>query len=178
MIKWLYSDAKGESDLKRRWIVAALCALLVAAMVMAPVSASASSRKTVQILKVTESGARLRKGPSSEYEVITSLKSGDRVFYSGKVKDAFCYVCTAFGKKGYVYKGYLKSYGAAYRNQIYYANRSSVKVYKKVGHSSRATTLSKGQHVIVYETQDGYSYIKTLNGVGGYVKKNYLSKAG
>ena len=165
--------------MKRRVLMIALSVALLLAMVIAPVSASAaSSSKTVKILKVTVDGARVRSGPSSAYDVKTSVSKGSKAFYLGKIKDSFAYIRTEKGVVGYMYKGFLKSYGAAYRYQIYYSTKSSVKVYKKASSSSKhVTRLSKNQHVIVYQVKGSWAYIKTLSGKGGYVKKSVLSKA-
>ncbi|MBR1822051.1 MAG: SH3 domain-containing protein [Clostridia bacterium] len=163
--------------MKRKVLMMILSVLLVASMLMAPMSASAASRKTVQILQVTVDGARVRKGPGSSYDVVTSVKNGGKVFYLGKEKDSFCYVRTDHGAVGYMYRGFLKSYGAAYKDQVYYAKQRA-KVYKKAStHSSKKTTLTKGQHVIVYQIKGNWAYIKTLGGTGGYVKKSSLKKA-
>ena len=163
--------------MKRRVLKITAFILLIASMLVAPVSASAASKSAVMILSVTVDGARLREGPTGDYEVITSLDKGTKVFYAGKKKFAFCYVCTSHGVKGYIYKDYLAPYGAAYKNQIYYA-AAKTKVYKKAGKSSGVTTLSKGQHVIVYEVQNDWAYIKTMSGKGGFVKASALRKAG
>ena len=164
--------------MKRRILMMVLAILLVASMMLAPMSASAASKKTVQILKVTVEGARLRKGPSSSYDIITSLKNGAKVFYLGTEKDHFYKVRTDHGVTGYIFRDYLKSYGACYRDQVYYATKRA-KVYKKPSvRSSGKTKLSKGQHVIVYQVQGSWAYIKTLGGTGGYVKKSLLKKAG
>ncbi|MDO4867724.1 MAG: SH3 domain-containing protein [Clostridia bacterium] len=165
--------------MKRRILTALLCVILVAATLIAPVSASAaSSRKKIEILQVTVDGARVRSGPSSAYEVLTSVKKGSKVFYLDKQKNSFCRVRTAYGTVGYMYRGFLKSYGAAYKDQIYYCKSRNIKVYKKASTGSkRVTTLSKGQHVIVYQTKGSWAYIKTLGGKGGYVKKSALKKA-
>lgn len=163
--------------MKRKVLMMLLSVLLVASMLLAPMDALAASRKTVQILKVTVDGARVRKGPSSGYDVVTSLKDGAKVIYAGKEKDSFCYILTDHGVKGYVYRGFLKSYGAAYKDQVYYA-KAKTKVYKKAStHSKHKTTLSKKQHVIVYQVKGKWAYIKTLGGTGGYVKKSALKKA-
>lgn len=158
----------------------ALSVLLIVTMLAAPVSASAASKKVVYILKVTTDGARIRKGPSSAYDVITSAKKDTKVFYTGKHKDAFCYICTSGGTVGYMYKGFLKSYGAAYANQIYYCKDRSAKVYTRnsSGKVKKVTTLSKRQFVIVYQVKGDWAYIKTLGGTGGFVKKASLAKAG
>ena len=163
--------------MKRKILMMVLSVLLVASMLIAPLSATAASKKTVQILQVTVDGARLRSGPGSAYDVKTSVSNGSKVFYLGKEKDSFYYVRTDHGAKGYIYKGFLKSYGACYSNQVYYATHRA-KVYKKAStHSSKKTTLSKGQHVIVYQVKGNWAYIKTLGGTGGYIKKSALKKA-
>ncbi len=164
--------------MKRRFLMIALSVVLLLSMVIAPVSASAASSKAVKILKVTVDGARVRSGPSSAYDVKTSVSKGSKVFYLGKIKDSFAYVRTERGTVGYMYKGFLKSYGAAYRYQIYCSTKSGVKVYKKASTGSkRVARLSKNQHVIVYQVKGKWAYIKTLSGKGGYVKKSVLKKA-
>lgn len=164
--------------MKRRFLIVALSVLLLIASIAAPLSASAAGRTKVKILRVTEEGARVRSGPSSAYEVITSVKKGSRVFYLGKTTDSFAYVRTGKGVVGYMYKGFLKSYGTAYKDQIYYCNKNSAKVCKKPSSSSgRVATLSKNSHVIVYSVSGKWAYIKTLGGKGGYVRKSALTKA-
>ena len=162
--------------MNRRLLKLATCLMLMFAVAILPAMAYAAS-DVVQIMKVNEDGARVRKGPSSSYDVITSCKEGERVFYLGKTKEAFMYVRTSKGKVGYMYKGFLDSYGAANKSQVYYAKKS-VKVFKKASTSSgKVTKLSKNQHVIVYNTKGSWAYIKTLSGKGGYVKTSALKKA-
>lgn len=166
--------------MKRKYWMMALSALLIVTMLVAPFSASAASgKKKVYILKVTEDGARIRKGPSSAYDVITSAKKGTIVFYMGKHKDAFCYICTSGGTVGYMYKGFLKSYGACYAYQVYYCKDRSAGVYTRnsSGKVKKVTTLSKHQFVVVYQAKGDWAYIKTLSGTGGFVKKSALAKA-
>lgn len=164
--------------MKRRIWKVMLSVLLLAALVSAPVSAFAAARKTVTIMKVTVDGARVRSGPSSAYEVLTSIAKGGKVFYLNKTKNSFARVRTAHGIVGYMYQGFLESYGAAYMDQVYYCANRSAKVYKKASTGSkRVTTLNRGQHVIVYQVKGSWAYIKTLGGKGGYVKKSALKKA-
>ena len=161
--------------MKRRLITLVLTVVLLAAMAAAPVSASAA--KQLKILKVVESGARLRRGPSSSYDVIKSLSKDAKVFYAGKVKKSFAYVCTSTGTRGYMYKGFLKDYGSCNKSQVYYVKKST-KAYKKASSSSsKVTTLGKKQHVIVFSVKGKWAYIKTMGGKGGYVKASLLKKA-
>ena len=165
--------------MKRQLIRLTVCMLLVAAMLTAPLNALAvSPYRVVRILKVTADGARVREGPSSAYDVITSVREGDCVFYLEKNRAAFCYVRTSTGEIGYMYKGFLKSYGAALCGQVYYSRSNSVKVYKRAStSSSRVTTLKKNQHVIVYQTRGNLAYVKTLTGKGGFVRLTSLRSA-
>ena len=165
--------------MKRRIVSLIVCVVLVASMLIVPTSAFAASKKVVQILKVTTDGARLREGPSSAYNVITSLKKGDKVFYLGPTKDSFCRIKTSTGETGYMYRGFLKSYGAVGSKQIYYCKAKSAKVYKRSGKSlKKIGKLYRNQHVIVYEVRGKWAYIKSMGGRSGYILKSALAKAG
>ena len=158
--------------MKRRILMVALCMMLIVSTVLAPVSASAS---TVKIMKVNVEGARMRKG-SGLFINKPSLKKGERVFYAGKQYKAFYYVCTASGRKGYVYKRYLSSYGAVNSKQIFYTT-GKTKIYKKPNSkSSRIGSIAKHRYIIVYEIRGNWAYIKTMSGKGGFVKISSLKR--
>lgn len=164
--------------MKRRMICLALCLLMLVGMVAAPVSASAAMKdRVVKIMKVNVQGARLRKGPSSKYDVMTSLPKGSCVFYLEKDKNAFSYVRSAVGDIGYVYKGFLSAYGACKLSQVYYVTSTTKLRDRPSEVSNRVTTLAKKEHVIVYKTRDGWAYVKNLQGKGGYVRLSRLKKA-
>jgi len=157
----------------RRFVRLAVCLALAVSMLIAPMSALASSE--IKIMKVTVDGARMRSG-AGNYEVIGSLKKGDKVLYAGKQVKAFCLVRTTGGKQGYVYKEFLKSYGAVKASQVYYTT-SKANLYKKAStSSSRIKKLSKHECVFVYETRGGWAYVKTTSGKGGFMKTSYLAK--
>lgn len=162
--------------MKRRYISLLLVVVLLLATAIVPAGASAA--KKIQILKVTVDGARVRQGPSSAYGVKTSVKKGGKVFYLGKMKNSFAYIRTSGGTQGYMYKGFLKSYGTCYKSQVYYSKKSGLKVYKKPStRSSKVTKLSKHQHVIVYQVKGKWAYVKTVSGKGGYCQASALGKA-
>ena len=162
--------------MNRRFISLALVVALLVAMAIVPAGASAATK--VKILKVTVDGARVRSGPSSNYDVKTSLKKGSKVIYLGKTKNSFAHIRTSGGTEGYIYKGFLKNYGSCYKSQVYYNRKSSLKVYKKAStRSSGVTRLTRKQHVIVYQVKGNWAYIKTLSGKGGYCKASALRKA-
>ena len=106
----------------RQFFRTMLCALLLLTLTATPLMATkstvAQAASTMKMVKVNVQGGRLRKGPGSSYDVITSLDKGEKIFYSGKTKDAFSYVCTADGKVGYIYKEFLSSYGTVRSSAI------------------------------------------------------------
>jgi len=162
---------------KRRIMCLALCLLLIVGMVAAPVSASAAMKdRVVKIMKVNVQGARVRKGPSSKYDVITSLPKGDCVFYLEKNKSAFSYVRSSTGKIGYVYEGFLSSYGACKLSQVYYATSTAKLCERPSDASRRVATISRKEHIIVYKTRGNWAYVRTLQGKGGYVRLSRLKK--
>ena len=168
---------RGVLFMKRRAITLILTLALLMAMAVAPLGAQAAAKK-IKILQVTVDGARVRRGPSSVYDVKTSVKKGGKVFYLGKMKNSFAYIRTSGGTQGYMYKGFLKSYGSCYKSQVYYSKKSGLKVYKKPStHSSKATKLKKHQHVILYQVKGKWAYIKTVSGKGGYCQASALGKA-
>jgi len=163
---------------KRRIMCLALCLLMIVGMVAMPVSASAAMKdRVVKIMKVNVQGARLRKGPTSKYDVITSLGKGDCVFYLEKTKTAFKYVRSSTGKIGYVYEGFLNDYGACKLSQVYYVTGTTKLCDRPKEISNRVDTLEKKEHVIVYKTRGGWAFVKTLQGKGGYVRLSRLRKA-
>ena len=151
---------------------------MLVGMAAAPVSASAAMKdRVVKIMKVNVQGARLREGPTSKYDVITSLGKGDCVFYLEKNKTAFNYIRSSKGEIGYVYEGFLDSYGACKLSQVYYATSAAKLCNRPSEASSRVATISKKEHVIVYKTRGSWAYVKTLQGKGGYVRLSKLKKA-
>ena len=164
---------------KRNFLRVLLCVLLMLTFTVTPVvTATSAQASTMKLMKVNVDGGRLREGPSSAYNVITTLKKGEKVFYSGKMSKAFCYVCTSEGKVGFIYKEFLSNYGSVRSEQVYYTVSGNVKIYNKPATSgSKSITLKKKQFVIVYKKAGNWAYIKTLNGQGGFIPLNKLKKA-
>lgn len=148
--------------------------LLMMALCASPAMAAKKST-VVPIMKVTVDGGRLREGPSSEYEVVTSLKKGEKVFYFKK-EGSFCLVRSETGKMGYIYKGFLANYGAARLDQVYQVGESGAKMYKKASTSSKKKlTLKSDQYILVYKTHRDWAYARTLSGTAGFVKLDDIS---
>ena len=170
--------------MKRKVLKAILSSLLIVALLSASVSALASS-KVAYILKVSASGSKAaymrsgsnKAGGNGSDSIIGSLKNGTRVLYWGNKSGQMLKVMTASGKTGYVYQGYLKTYGAMNRKQIY-LTKSKVAVYKKVGSAMKKKgSIGKGRPVLVYGVNGSYALCKTLSGSTGYVKTSALKKA-
>lgn len=163
--------------MKRNVFRVTLCLLLVLLIGAAPMSALAAKSQVVMILKCNVEGGRLREGPSSAYEVITSLDKGEKVFYMGQQQESFCYVRTLYGQGGYIYRGFLETYGAARLDQIYYAPSKNVCLYRRPSTgASRTTVLGEGEHIIVYKIVGDWGFAKTLRGNTGFVPMSSLTK--
>lgn len=160
--------------MKLKFLKSVLCLLLIASMMLLPATAMASS-KTIQILKVNTDGARLRS--EEDKSVITTLKSGAKVFYAGEHLDAYCKVCTMDGEIGYVYKAFLSEYGAVKSSQVYYTT-AKAPVYRRSGSSlKKAGTAPENTFVLVYATNGNWAFVRSMGGASGYMKLNTLTKA-
>ena len=159
--------------MKRNWMRSVLCLLLVLTLAIAPMCAFAST-KTAKILKINVDQARMRTGASGE--IITTLAQGTKVLYLNRTDGAYCKVCTTNGTTGYVYKGFLSSYGSVRADQVY-VTKGSTTLYKLSGNSLRkSSTLKGGVYVLVYKTNGNWAYVKSMTGRSGYVRLRALSR--
>ena len=159
--------------MKRNWMRSVLCLLLVLTLAIAPMCAFAST-KTAKILKINVDQARMRTGASGE--IITTLAQGTKVLYLNRTDGAYCKVCTTDGETGYVYKGFLSSYGAVRSNQVY-VTKGSTTLYKRSGNSLRkSSTIKEGVYVLVYKTNGSWAQVKSMTGKSGYMKLSSIKK--
>lgn len=157
--------------MKRNWIKALVCAVLVATLALAPLSAMAAG--VSGILIVNADSARLRSA-SDKSVVVAKLKKGTRVVYAGKHLGDMYLVRTSSGQVGYIWKQYLSAYGAAASKQVCRI-KSTTAVYKNhKGKPKKIGSIGAGTTVIVYEVRGSWAYIKTLGGKSCYIKKAYL----
>lgn len=168
-------DTFGGEQMMQKFFRVMLCLLLMITMTaVAPAGITASAAKnasTMKIMRTNVESGRLRKGPSSAYDVITTLDKGEKVFYAGKTKNAFSYVCTEKGKIGYIYSGFLSNYGSVRTSSIYYTRAKNVRLYKKPSTSaSRVATLRNQQFIIVYQKAGNWAQVRTLDGKAGYMQ--------
>ena len=158
--------------MKRRIMLATLCLVMLVSTVLTPFTAYASS--TAKILKVN-TGAYLRD-PSDYSNVIGTIKKGTKVLWMGKTKNSFYLIQTTEGKKGYIFKDYLSAYGAVKKKQVY-VTKSSSKIYKSMSTSSGTVAkVGSGRVVLVYETKNGWAFVRTTSGKGGYMKTSVLKR--
>ena len=166
--------------MKRKLLKSILCSLLIITLVVAPISALASS-KTAYILKVTgsdkvnvRSGSSVKGGDSG---IIGTVKPGTRVLYWGVKSGQMLKVMGANGQTGYIYQGNLKSYGAVKRSQVY-LTKSATTTYKKSGSTlKKKGTVSANYPVVVYKVIGGYAQAKNISGTTVYIKTSALKKA-
>ena len=159
--------------MKRNLWKSILCIALILVLTLAPLSALAASR-TAKILKVNVDKARMRE--SATGEIITTLNKGTKVLYLNRTDGAYCKVCTTDGTTGYVYKGFLSSYGSVRADQVYVTTGSTT-LYKLSGNSLRkSSTLKGGVYVLVYKSNGNWAYVKSMTGRSGYVRLSALSR--
>ena len=159
--------------MKRNLWRSILCLSQILVLVLAPMSGVAAT-KTAKILKINVDQARMRTGASGE--IITTLARGTKVLYLNRTDGAYCKVCTTNGTTGYVYKGFLSSYGSVRADQVYVTTGSTT-LYKLSGNSLRkSSTLKSGTYMLVYKTNGNWAYVKSMSGKSGYVKLSSIRK--
>ena len=159
--------------MKRKWICMALCVVLTLTLLGSATGASAASG-IITMYKTTVADGRLREGPSSDYNVVRTLRQGEKVFYSGTTSASFALVRTTSGEMGYIYNGFLTPYGNVRTDQLYYAS-GSVNVYRSASTgASRTGSISNGESVLVFQTANGWGFVKTFDGTTGFAPLNNL----
>ena len=158
--------------MKRNMMKTIICFMMILAMLMAPMSASAAS--IARIMKTNTDWVRLRDENGNQ---IARLRKGTKLLYWGAKDDEMCRVITTSGKTGYVYTKYLTTYGAMRLNSVYITT-ASTQMYNRSGSSLKKDgKLSAGKYVMVYKTSGNWAYIKTMGGKGAFVQRDTLKKA-
>lgn len=160
--------------MKQRIMKILISLVLVCSMVMIPIVAQAS--EPIYILVVTADYARMRDQPSADGNIVTTLRVGTKVMYLGDGGNMQCKVVTADGTYGYVYRGYLRVYGAFSRNRIGY-NTADASLYVRDGdHLSWVATLPAGQFVFLLKLNGNWAYVRLMNGNTCYMQLTTLAK--
>lgn len=157
--------------MKRNVWKAIVCFMMMVAMLVASIPASAAS--TAYIMKVNADRVRLR---GSAGDIIRTMRKGTKVLYWGSKDGSMYKVLTSDGKTGYVYKNYLSTYGAMKVSSVY-VTTSSAPTYKRSGNNlKRSGSLAAGKYVMVMKTSGNWAYAKTMTGRSIYLQKSYLKK--
>jgi len=158
--------------MKRNVLKTVLCFMMILAMLMAPMTASAAS--VARIMKTNTDWVRLRSASGAQ---LTSLRKGTKVLYWGVKDDEMYKVMLSNGKTGYIYKNYLSTYGAMRLDSVYITT-AATPMYNRSGSTLKKTgTLASGKYVMIYKTSGNWAYIKTMTGKGAFVQKGTLKKA-
>lgn len=161
--------------MKRRMLKTVVCMMLIFAAVILPTCALAGS--TAYVLKLNKDGVNFR-GLNSDgtYYVMGLAKKGTRFLYAGSKRDQMLKVYTSSGVSGYIYKGYLSSYGAIPKNRVGVVTRNT-KTYKKGSSSMRKNgNISAGSIVLVYAYNSNWAKCKTLSGKTIYLPRNTIKR--
>lgn len=160
--------------MKKRIFKVLISLMLMLSMVIIPIAAQAS--ETLYILVVTEDWTRMRDAPVRDANIITKLRAGTKVLYLGDGGNMQAKVVTSNGTYGYVYRGYLKVYGAVPKNRIGY-NTADADLYLRDGeHLNRVATLPAGQFVYLLQLNGNWAYVRLVNGKNCYMRLDTLAK--
>lgn len=124
------------------------------------------------LYKYTTGTLNLRKGSSSETDLLGTIAKGERV-QCFEVQGEYIKIKTSDNKQGYVFTEYLSdSLPPVYK----YVNINSVNIRKGSGSETDLLgTIAKGERVQIFEAQGKYIKIKTSDNIEGYVYAEYLS---
>ncbi|MCK9225227.1 MAG: SH3 domain-containing protein [Candidatus Muirbacterium halophilum] len=139
--------------------------------------------------RVNVSSARVRKGPSTSYGIITNLRNGDIVDIVKEANSSWYYIKMENGKYGYTSKRLISSINANdvqddddsnttnnnSKKQAYISvNRANIR--KGPGtNTGILTTLLRGTVVNVIKEDDSWTNIKLNDGRVGYVYSSLIS---
>ena len=157
--------------MKRNVVKSFICFIIILAMLMAPMTASAA---IARIMKVNTDWARMR---SSDGTQIASLRRGTKVLYWGSRNDEMCKVMLSNGKTGYIYKDYLSTYGAMNLDSIYITTATTQMYNRSSNTLKKSGSLAAGRYVMIYKTSGNWAYIKTMSGKGAFVMRDTLERA-
>lgn len=156
--------------MKRKIMTLGVLLMMAVSMMLMPVNALAAGK-----FMTVKSNVHLRSA-SNINDVITTLKKGTTVYFTGRKHKAFYEVKTSKGKVGYVFKMYLKDTDSKETGSVYRV-KSNTCLYKKASRdSSRVCNLEENRYLLVVSVSDGWAYVRTANDKKGYVPTSVLKK--
>ena len=158
--------------MKRKYIARVLCLALVLMLGIMPLC-TAHAAGNAYIVRVNSDYVRVRSADSS---IMTSVPKGTRVLFWGERIGDMYKVMSATGHTGYIYKGYLSSYGVVNGSQVGVCV-TRTPVYVRSGNSLRqAGTTAAGTLVLVYKVAGDWAFVKNINGNSAYIPLSYLKQ--
>ncbi len=125
---------------------------------------------------ITSSSLKVRSGPSTGYDVITTINKGTTFTVLGK-SGSWYYIELSSGTKGYASSEYIKK-GSGYSTCTVNAS-GSVNVRKGPGTTYNiVTTVKKGEVVTLLDDSAAWYKIKTASGKEGYISGEYVKLGG
>lgn len=125
---------------------------------------------------ITSSSLKVRSGPSTGYDVVTTINKGTTFTVLGKSGNWY-YVELKGGTKGYASSEYIKK-GSGYSTCTINAS-GSVNVRKGPGTTyDIVTTAKKGEVVTLLDDSTAWYKIKTASGKEGYISGEYVKLGG
>ena len=158
--------------MKHRYIRRILCLALILMLGILPLC-SAQAVGRAYIVRVNTDFVRVR---SANNEIMTSVPRGTRVLFWGERIGDMYKVMSATGHTGYIYKGYLSSYGVVNQNQVG-MTVSRAPLYVRNGSSFRQVgSTHAGTPVLVYRVMGEWAFVKNFNGTSAYIPLSYLKQ--
>ncbi len=126
---------------------------------------------------ITSSSLKVRSGPSTGYDVITTINKGTTFNVLGK-SGSWYYIELSNGTKGYASADYIKK-GSGYSTCTIANTSSTVNVRKGPGTTyAVVTTVKKGEVVHLLDDSGSWYKIKTAAGKEGYISGEYAKLGG
>ena len=138
---------------------------------------TAKEEETVRGI-VTGGTINVRKGPSTDYEKITPVRTGKAVVFEGSENG--WYKVSYNGTAGYVHSDYVSLSGVTSNGGSTAGSNGSVKgsdVRMRSGPGTNYSilgTYQNGTALTVTGTENGWSKV-TIGGVSGYIRSDYVS---
>jgi N-acetylmuramoyl-L-alanine amidase len=127
---------------------------------------------------VTSATLRLRKGPSTSYATIRTLKRGTILAVTGKSESWLKALDEESGKTGYVYGDYVGYFERAPKPRwegVCNADRSNLRRGPSTDFD-KCGVLNKGDKVYVYyQSGNWYFIMDRATGQGAFIYKNYIT---
>lgn len=126
---------------------------------------------------ITSSSLKVRSGPSTGYDTITTINKGTTFTVLGKSGNWY-YIELSNGTKGYASAEYIQK-GSGYTTCTIVNTNSTVNVRKGPGTTyDKVTTVKKGEVVNLLDDSESWYKIRTAAGKEGYISSEYAKLGG